>query len=276
MNIEMLDGSLAEVPAINVMAGSRGTERVRIPILKGRCPELPKALDALVLVGDLQACDREDVPVEDRSLIGHVLSRELHALSVCGLLPPADRIGVLLAGDFYTNPDLKRRGTTGDVEDVWISFAKRFAWIAGVAGNHDLFAGRDHFGNVFRNHTHVHPLDGELLEIDGLRIGGISGIFGTPGRKPWRHDEESFEKAFHEIVRGKPDILLLHEGPNYPPDHLRGSAFIRELLEALPAKSKPALVVNGHCHWPKPMVELGQSGPTVMNVDARAVVLVRD
>lgn len=276
MNMEMLDGSLAKVPAINVMAGSRGTERVHIPILQGRWPRLPSALDALVLVGDLQACDREDVVVEDRSLIGHVVSRELHALSVCGLLPPADRMGVLLAGDFYTNPDLKRRGTTGDVEDVWISFAKRFGWIAGVAGNHDLFAGRSDFGNVFRNHANVHPLDGDVREIDGLKIGGISGIFGTPGRKPWRHDYDSFEKAFHDIMSRKPDILLLHEGPDYPPDRLRGSAFIRELLEALPEETKPDLVVNGHCHWPKPMVELGASGPTVMNVDARAVVLVRD
>jgi Icc-related predicted phosphoesterase len=183
--------------------------------------------------------------------------------------------GGLLAGDFYKNPDLKRRGTTGDVEEVWISYAERFRWVAGVAGNHDLFAGKDSFGNVFRRHVNVHPLDGALLEIDGLRVGGISGIFGTPGRKPWRHDYGGFEETFIEIMAKDPDILLLHEGPDFPTSRLRGSAFIRELLEATPAEARPALVLNGHCHWPKPVVELGDSGPTVMNVDARAVMLVR-
>ncbi|MFT5405822.1 MAG: hypothetical protein ACI9DF_004677 [Verrucomicrobiales bacterium] len=77
----MLDKPVAQVPAINVMAGSRGTERVHIPILKGHWPMLPPGLDALVMVGHLQSCDREDVPVEERCLIGHVVSRELHALA---------------------------------------------------------------------------------------------------------------------------------------------------------------------------------------------------
>jgi Icc-related predicted phosphoesterase len=183
---------------------------------------------------------------------------------------------VLLAGDFYTNPDLARRGTTGDMEDMWSSFAERFRWVAGGAGNHDLFAGKDSFGNVFRNHANVYPLDGDLVEIDDLRVGGISGIFGTPNRKPWRHDEAAFEEMFRLTVSEKPNVLLLHEGPAHPADRLRGSGFIRELLVEHSEEERPALVVNGHCHWPKPMVDLEESGPTVMNVDARAVVLVRE
>ncbi len=58
-------------------------------------------------------------------------------------------VGVLLAGDFYTNPDLKRRGSAGDLEDLWIGFDERFRWVAGVASNHDLFAGKSEIGKVF-------------------------------------------------------------------------------------------------------------------------------
>ncbi len=83
----MLEKPAAQIPAINVMAGSRGSERIHIPILKGRWSGLPPDLEALVLVGDLQACDRQDVPVEERSLIGQVMSGELSALAICGLLP---------------------------------------------------------------------------------------------------------------------------------------------------------------------------------------------
>ena len=180
---------------------------------------------------------------------------------------------MLLAGDFYSNPDLKRRGSAGDVEDVWIGFAERFRWVAGVAGNHDLFAGKSEFGKVFQRHPNVYPLDGDLLEIDGLRLAGISGIFGEPNRKPWRHNYSDYEAMFQMLMEERPDILLLHEGPNHPPERFRGSDFIRDLLLELSREIRPKLVVNGHCHWPQPMVELSESGPIVTNVDARVVVL---
>ena len=115
----------------------------------------------------------------------------------------------------------------------------------------------------------------DVLEVDGLRLGGISGIFGNPNKKPWRHDFTEFEESFRAIIEERPDILLLHEGPDFPPERLRGSDFIRNLVVDLPADARPKLIVNGHCHWSKPMVELTTSGPAVLNVDARVVVLQR-
>ncbi|MDB4491519.1 hypothetical protein N9260_00695 [bacterium] len=41
MTIERLEEPVAQIPAINVMAGSRGTEGMRIPILKGALARTP-------------------------------------------------------------------------------------------------------------------------------------------------------------------------------------------------------------------------------------------
>jgi hypothetical protein len=45
----------------------------------------------------------------------------------------------ILAGDLYSAPGGDVRGATGDLRSVWSAFADAFAWVVGVAGNHDLF-----------------------------------------------------------------------------------------------------------------------------------------
>lgn len=266
-----------EFRAIDVAPGNRGVESKMIPLLMGRARGLPAAIDALIVTSDLQSFDKRHEP---RDLMGVAVARKLLDESPAIDLPPPDRIGVILAGDFYTDPMLERRGATGDVDGVWAAFAERCAWVAGVAGNHDLFEGETTIGEIFDRYPNAHLLHGDRVILDDLVIGGVSGIIGKPA-KPWRNTVEQSREAIEWLLRdhggaGPPDILVLHQGPSgddLGPGH-RGSHEIGEWLAAAPAK--PDLLVFGHCHWPTPFVTLPASGIPALNVDSRVVVLTRE
>ena len=144
---------------------------------------------------------------------------------------------ILLAGDLYSVPAANKRGGYGDVADVWIAFVERFAWVAGVAGNHDDVSGVAKLG------ARVHLLDGELAEPDGLRIGGVGGIIGNP-RKPGRRSEADQLRAIDRAIDHGLDILILHEGP-YGGDKQPGNDAIRATIEA----GEVGLTICGHDHW---------------------------
>ena len=110
--------------------------------------------------------------------------------------------------------------------------------------------------------------DPQAAELDTLRIGGVSGIIGDPGR-PNRHTEEDFATRLENVCRRRPDIVVLHESPGIPERGLAGKPFITDVL----ARAGPALVACGHVYWQTPLVQLGRV--QVLNVDGRAVVLVR-
>ncbi len=101
-------------------------------------------------------------------------------------MPSLDRTGVLVAGDMYTVPGADKRGGTGDVRSVWYAFADRFRWVAGVAGNHDLFGTPKQLAALTLERT-AHVLDGSVVELDGLSVGGVSYVSGRrrkPGYRP--------------------------------------------------------------------------------------------
>lgn len=106
-----------------------------------------------------------------------MLADGLEVLSELGEVPPLDRVGVILAGDLFARPGLDRRGGSGDVRAVWLALARRCRWVAGVAGNHDLFGPKPSVPDfqVFCQSPGVHFLDGDVAELEGLRIGGLSG-----------------------------------------------------------------------------------------------------
>ena len=66
-------------------------------------------------------------------MLGEVLAEDLRGLEEAELIPPRQRIGVLLAGDLYSAPAGDKRGATGDVRPVWSAFARETLWVAGVA-----------------------------------------------------------------------------------------------------------------------------------------------
>lgn len=253
------------LPALNA-AGRGRIEAITYPLHRAAVDRLPEALDAVVAAADLQALEVPVGPYPPR-LAGEALAERLVDLAERGDLPRPERTGVLLAGDLYTVPDLKRRGGAGDVAAVWAAFAGRFRWVAGVLGNHDVLAPRDRVG--------VHVLDGEARALDGLRVGGVAGIVGNPDRLN-RQDAATFLGKVEALLLEEVDVLVLHEGPDAAgPDgaHLRGNPDVRGALEGA-GLPRPPLVVCGHSWWPVPLVELA-GGVQVLKVDARVVVLQR-
>jgi len=158
-------------------------------------------------------------------------------------------------------PEANKRGGHGDVADVWAAFAARFAWVAGVAGNHDDVSNVPAIGDT------VHLLDGDVVELDGLRIGGVGGIIGNP-RKPGRREEATYLSLLDRTLDREPRLVVLHEGPHGDADQ-PGVAAIRDTLEAGGAP----LTIRGHDHWARPIAALASG--QVLNVDARCVVLAR-
>lgn len=249
---------------LNARSGG-GVERVRLPFLRGRVDALPSQLDALVLTADLQGHELGGAG----RLLGEVVVDELESLAAAGALPDLARVGVVLAGDFYARRG--RRGGLGDVTGVWRAFTDACRWVAGVAGNHDRFGHDDLAGGFARYQRRGagHLLDGDVQTLDGLRIGGVSGIVGNPG-KANRRDAEAFEGLLLSVLLDRPSLVVLHDGPDHPTarDH-RGQAGIRDVLADA---ARPTLVVRGHRPWAEAWCVLDQH-VQVVNVHERVLVL---
>ena len=162
----------------------------------------------------------------------------------------------MLAGDLYGVPGSLKRGGSGDVGEVWRAFAERFRWVAGVLGNHDLLQ-----GNLPMN---ARLLDNSVAHLDGLRIAGLSGIVGDP-KRPNRRSAAEFAGRITALAAGRPDILILHQGPDRRP-HPDPT-----LADAL-AGARNLFVVCGHSPWPDPLLAWGE-GCQALNVDGRVAVL---
>jgi 3',5'-cyclic-AMP phosphodiesterase len=257
VQIERIDEQpIREVQYLN--ASSRGgTEVERLAILRATLAgPLADQLDALIACSDLQGISPG--PGGRSDLLGIHIAEVLEELAFDEMIPRAARTGVLLAGDLYSVPAANKRGGYGDVSDVWVAFAERFAWVAGVAGNHDDITRVATLGEK------CHLLDGTTAALDGLKIGGVGGIIGNP-RKPGRRSEEEQLDLIESV--GDSDIVLLHEGPQGDPRQL-GNSSIRKALE----KVEIAFTICGHNHWSEPLA-MHPTGQ-ILNVDTRVVVLV--
>lgn len=143
---EFSDSSAHEILYLNAGRGPGQFYEDRLPIHLATVDRLPEGVSALVVTGDLQGRERfEDAPGDGDGLrlLGEALPKRLveEVFPLLGIAA-TDRVGLLLAGDFYTVPALDKRGGTGDVTAVWYAFAECFKWVAGVPGNHDLFGDR--------------------------------------------------------------------------------------------------------------------------------------
>ena len=196
------------------------------------------------------------------ALLGIRVAEHLEELE----LAHPDRIGVILAGDLYCVPAANKRGGYGPVVDVWRAFAERFAWVTGVAGNHDDIAG-------VAKLDRAHLLDGNVVELDGIRIGGVGGIIGNT-QKPGRRDEDEQLALVTRVLDKHVDVLVLHEGP-CGGDRQPGNDLLRATIDLATREraTNVPLVICGHDHWRDPLAqrETGQ----ILNVDTRVVVLTR-
>lgn len=251
------DAQIREVHYLD--ATSRGATDVEaLPVLRGQLAAPLGELDALIVCSDLQGV----VPAAQgkSELLGVQAAAVLQALAADGTIPAAARTGVILAGDLFCMPAANKRGGYGDVAEVWAAFAAAFAWVAGVAGNHDDVSGVPALGDK------VHLLDGALAELSGLRIGGVGGIIGNP-KKPNRRAEPDQLREITQLITQGVDVLVLHEGPRGG-ERQPGSHAIRAAIEA----GGVGLTVCGHEHWRSPLAS--HADGQILNVDARVVVLV--
>lgn len=255
-----------EIPYQRARSGG-GTESVTLPLLRGFVDVMPPNVDSIVVASDLQGV----APIQEMNgavgLLGVALCEELLYLSEQGALPHPSRVGVILAGDLFSESLANRRGASGDVRDVYRALGREFRWVVGVMGNHDTLGPQDREVDRFCRQAKVSILDGRVTELDGLRVGGIGGIIGENG-KPQRKSEKVFRSMMRSLLDESPSVVLLHGGPNVPGTRLLGSEVVRESL----THPVERLVICGHAHWSTALVPLPGVGQ-VLNVDARVVVL---
>ncbi|HEY0135022.1 MAG TPA: hypothetical protein VGB85_13100 [Nannocystis sp.] len=262
--VEIGSSPAHEIEYLDAAPGG-GSQVRRLPVLRGVVEGLPAELDALLIAADLQG--RARARDGELRLLGEALAEDYAALAELEQVPAPAFTGVVLAGDLFAAPGADRMGATGDVRSVWRAFAGAFRWVTGVAGNHDLFGGKQEHSR-FTREAGVHLLDDESVVLDGLRIAGVGGICGNPN-KPNRRAPEEFLAAVRRGLGRKPHMLVLHEGPDGDDPRLRGNSEIRAAVAA-----SRAIVICGHVHWDRPLVTL-PGGAQLLNVDARAVLLER-
>ncbi len=258
------------LPFLEAAPGGRRLNQI-LPFLRGRVEGLPASLDAVVLTSDLQGRalpgtgEAEDAPLR---LLGEAVAEELSLLAELEQIPALGRTGLVLAGDLYAAPRADKTGATGDVRSVWRTFARcGVRWVAGVAGNHDLFGSTEQ-AEMLAHEPGLSVLDGTHLDVDGLRLAGVGGIIGNK-RKPNRRPEDQFLAAVRQCTQARPQVLILHEGPSGCAPKQFGHTPLRELI-----RPWPMLVVCGHTHWKQPLADLAGEAQ-VVNTDGRVIVLQR-
>lgn len=241
-------------------AGPGRVDNLQLPVDRLRVDRLPQGCEALLVAGDLQGIATSPLG-GDPGLLGLALADYLRVWADYGLLPPPDRVGVLLTGDLYSAPGADVRGASGPVVDVWFAFAAAGCpMVFGIAGNHDEVTA----AQLEELAPGLVLLDGDSRGHGGVVFAGIGGVIGDPSR-PMRRTRKDFLVLLERLAA--PDVLLLHEGPSGGTAQQPGNAEIRAVLENRP----PALTFCGHVHWEEPVAALG--GGRVVNVDARAVIL---
>jgi Icc protein len=243
-----------------------------LPMYYAQVESLPADVDAILVASDLQGRENRSCdPGGGNRLLGEMLADEIICLSGDDRFPNVERLGVVLAGDLYTRPELDRRGGHGDVRSVWAAFSSICRWVVGVAGNHDSFDEKPNArtSDKFKKGAGVNFLDGGTVELDGIRFAGLSGVIGNPNR-PFRRTSEDFIGTIRDLLSEKPEVLILHEGPDVPDEGLPGNSDVRM------AVSHPwaPLVICGHKAWDRPLVSL-PNAVQILNVCSRCVVITR-
>lgn len=235
---------------------------MRLPVQRLTVDRVPDGCDGVLVTGDLQGVAPSPYGGPE-VLLGVALADHLPLWAEQGLLPPPDRLAVVLAGDLYSAPTADVRGATGDVTEVWLAFAAAgCALVTGVLGNHDLLP-EDALADL---DPALGPLDGDSLTFGGVRFAGVGLIVGDPAR-PGRRAEAAHLASLDAVLKNAPDLLILHEGPPGRQPDQRGNPAIGERI----GRAAPPLTVCGHMHWSEPLSPLGAGH--ILNVDSRAVLL---
>ncbi|MBD2610395.1 MAG: hypothetical protein FWK04_18370 [Nostoc sp. GBBB01] len=262
--ISISNSPIHQIPYLTAASGGSGVIERDLPVLLGEVDYLPNNLEAIIITSDLQGIDPKN-----QQLLSYLVIEELEILAENGKIPSLKNTGIILAGDLYAEVN-RRGGVVGDIREIWQAFNRQFCWVAGVAGNHDSLGNTQEEIQLFKQNSSIYYLDGDIRRNGELSLAGISGIIGKK-IKPFRRPEKEFIKAIRELTKQSPDILILHEGPDYPEGKLAGKESIRKELEKINL-TKNLLVICGHSYWKIPAIALANN-IQVINADSRAIVL---
>jgi len=259
ITVELARETYWEMPFLNAASGrSGGPVRERLPFFRGKI-RLPDRVPALVAMGDLQG--RTGMGCDARTLLGCGVAAALPSVQFEAGLPDPRRCLGILAGDLYAVPNAAKRGGTGDVTEVWRDLRKCFGSMAGVMGNHDIF------GEAINPQAPPHDcLDGNVVEVGGLRIGGVSGIVGSPGRTN-RRGRDEFVEVLLGVLAESPHIVVMHAAPQADD----GAPGEEALSAAIKSMGFEGLIVCGHVQWRSRVQSCGNA--TILNVDGAVVTL---
>ncbi len=132
-----------------------------------------------------------------------------------------------------------------------------------VYGNHD---------NIAELRKRFTLLDGEVVNLDGLRVGGISGIIspkGTPTRTGIPRKRPSEYIMVANRIKGKTDLMIIHEAP-YIPEVFGRMWRSAGSLAALKAVNivKPKILLVGHLHLAPALHAELEGGLHIIHVDS--------
>ncbi|MGI5129317.1 metallophosphoesterase family protein [Pseudonocardia sp. CA-107938] len=210
--------------------------------------------DALIVLGDL--VDFADYGDPSRGIIGTVLGRE--AGETFRRLRKSGRPGELRA--FAAEAWSRVEDPAAVIEEaVRAQYAEQFAVLPtptyAIPGNVDVAALWPEYAR-----PGVHLVDGQVVELGGLRFGFVGGVPLPPGMAPTRgagwtpylRAVEEYDAALHAL--GPVDVLCLHAPPAVP--ELRYDVVTRrpELASAAAVdvirEHQPRTVLFGHVHQP--------------------------
>ncbi|MFC2131594.1 metallophosphoesterase [Bacteroidota bacterium] len=249
---------ISEIPYYSLSTG-RKVERCLLHVFEAEATGLPDEIDTLICTSDLQGTlSRNSTKLKD--LLGIYVAKELASFFDTTNYSAKSKTGVLLAGDFFCQPDLAGRGGYGFVDEVWYAFSSKFRWVAGVAGNHDNFR-QSFYSNPKPN---IFYLNNNFQDVDNIKIGGLSGIIGDSKKRPNRYSEEDYIMQLRNLTNNSLDILILHQ-------HLDMIDFNKVVISQR-YETSPKLIIHGHKPTTQNFYEL-PNGTQIVNVHEKVMII---
>ena len=111
----------------------------------------------------------------------------------------------------------------------------------------------------------------DIFEIEGLKIGGLSGIIGRTD-KNFRLQETDYLKALSNLLSKKPNILLTHLSPQILDENLQGEENITKILE----NGNITTLFCGHSNWNYNKTYDMKNKTQILNADTKVFILIKE
>ncbi|MFA4640224.1 metallophosphoesterase family protein [Pyrococcus kukulkanii] len=132
--------------------------------------------------------------------------------------------------------------------------------VLSIYGNHENMEVLKQLRNPLLENKPVLIEDGEVVEVKGIKISGISGVLSKTG-KPKRGVPRKTEEEYIEICKKlRPvNFLLIHEAPAIPEFEgiIKLNPHTKTVLECL-KRVKADLILGGHIHETPYTIHLGE------------------